>query len=459
MAYDVDSDGDLDVLSTSRNDNTVALYRSLLCPTVPTSRTFSVAPVIAGGSIVVQIWTRNAYGSIVQCLNDTLNVTLGRSWIVVRVSRTNATGVPVLATLANAAPPNVGNFTARVRVSDPSGFSSSSTFLLTAAPGTVDVSLSSLIIPPGPYYVESNYTASVVLRDRFGNVRDTSDVVVLLTPFAILPPAVNWNGTYLTTFAVPFLGNTYLQLQANGMLGKTVAMKVTNYCPPGSLLLPIGSCAPCPLDTYSSLPNQMTCVSCPFGRTTHGLTGSASYLACLCRSDAVLEEDVCVCPPGTYSLGATDPCVLCPIGFVSNATAGSGCIPCSVDSTANAARTRCFCNVGTYGNPGSCKACPSGAVCSGFGMQPSALPGYFPIPSDRGAAPYFMQCSNSALVLAEAFVHLAVSTGRCFVSNAPAGTFPLWAMFACAVPRVPASLDSSLRLLQLERSPFAQQHC
>ncbi|KAK3594308.1 hypothetical protein CHS0354_018972 [Potamilus streckersoni] len=189
--------------------------------------------------------------------------------------------------------------------------------------------------------------------------------------------------------------------------GSTSSMQCVATCNSGFFRTTNGSCEACPVGTYQSSTEQLTCLSCPLGTTTNQVA-STSNTQCIdtCSAGFFLNNlNICeACPSGTYQssagqasciscqtgsvtlqAGSTSPmqcvamcdsgffrttsgsCVTCPVGTYQSSTEQSSCLSCPGGTTTNqvasTSKTQCvgICSAGFFLNKlDSCEACPSG---------------------------------------------------------------------------------------------------
>ena len=141
-------------------------------------------------------------------------------------------------------------------------------------------------------------------------------------------------------------------------------------CPEGMFGNGLGDCKPCPIGTYNNRTDQRQCAACPILQPTSPV-GSTSILRCDCsRLDGACVcpagtfgtryPDCTLCPTNTYSdLPNQTECTTCPVlrGF---SAPGSKSV------------LECGCQAGTYGVVGSstpCQPCPEDKPYSPPGSQ------------------------------------------------------------------------------------------
>lgn len=160
-------------------------------------------------------------------------------------------------------------------------------------------------------------------------------------------------------------------------------------CPPGRADLDSDAsteCEACPLGLFSQGYGSAYCGACSEGMYSDP-TGTACIAASQCPPGTYVDEQhqSCTsCSPGLYSSSSGMPgCTACPPTTANNLTASTtvnDCILCPDGSGAPyPGSAHCeHCDVGTYGQDGSCYGCEVRMNCLAVGLdQPHAKPGFW----------------------------------------------------------------------------------
>lgn len=146
-------------------------------------------------------------------------------------------------------------------------------------------------------------------------------------------------------------GNTCESCPFNSICVDGIATSIVLICPAGEIDM-LGSCTPCPVDTYSDA-GATFCLACPLLDTcVNGLIVGAGCPAG--QFEAMIG--VCtVCPAGMYSDAGAIACLICPLldtcvdGLIVVAGCNAGsydslglCLSCPIDTYSDAGATECL---------------------------------------------------------------------------------------------------------------------
>ena len=230
------------------------------------------------------------------------------------------------------------------------------------------------------------FTPIVVDSDSIGYFVFTPSTTGLPVLHAIdyavaAPPPLRWNITLplasSSTLSAPALGKERSILftwpspldSATLQLLAVYAPVPPSVCAPGEISLRNGTCAACPVGSYSGPVNATApatrCALCPAGSSSPFNSSLASSCApCPAGFFSSGAGGPCVaCAAGAYAAAAnTTNCSLCPAGTASatlNATSSAFCVGCSAGSAAPApgASTCSACVAGTFAEAANATAC------------------------------------------------------------------------------------------------------
>eukprot|EP00004_Rigifila_ramosa_P001125 TRINITY_DN1108_c0_g2_i5.p1 TRINITY_DN1108_c0_g2~~TRINITY_DN1108_c0_g2_i5.p1 ORF type:complete len:1805 (-),score=239.12 TRINITY_DN1108_c0_g2_i5:107-5521(-) len=177
-------------------------------------------------------------------------------------------------------------------------------------------------------------------------------------------------------------------------------------CEAGSYLELVGGvtqCRSCGPDTYADARNEAACVACSaIGRfrTTRGVAGSNSSLACVCPATMVEQGSDCACAAGFYFESSTTTCRECAADyFTETPNVEAGCTWCgvvgrfrttqrAVGSSSSAACVcpgtfvedsatgECLCEAGYRhdASTGTCRICEAETFSEQPGVEPACTP-------------------------------------------------------------------------------------